>query len=57
MQPCTRLNLFYRLKKDRYDGIVKEWNGGYIKNNTLGAYAHVHFLGNMEFIKNLISRK
>ncbi|GAA0739164.1 cobyrinate a,c-diamide synthase [Clostridium oceanicum] len=47
----------YRLKKDRYDGIVKEWNGGYIKNNTLGAYAHLHFLGNMEFVKNLISRK
>lgn len=30
------------------------WTCGYLKNNTLGSYAHVHFFGNMEFIKNLL---
>ncbi len=26
------------------------------KNNTLAAYAHVHFFGNMDFVRNLFNR-
>lgn len=41
----------YRLTKIMYDNSIKIWNCGYAKNNTLGAYAHVHFFGNLEFLK------
>ncbi len=34
--------------KDNY------WRCGYLKNNTLATYAHVHFFGNIEFIKNIL---
>lgn len=46
----------YELTKDVYDRSKRNWQCGYTKNNTLGAYGHVHFFGNMEFIKNLINR-
>lgn len=44
----------YTLRKEMYDGTIKEWKCGYIKNNTLGAYAHVHFWGNINFIKSIV---
>ncbi|MEG0308622.1 MAG: cobyrinate a,c-diamide synthase [Clostridium sp.] len=44
----------YELKKQMYDGNIKKWNCGYVKNNTLGAYGHVHFFSNIEFLQNLI---
>ncbi|WML37099.1 cobyrinate a,c-diamide synthase [Clostridium sp. OS1-26] len=46
----------YGLIKEAYDGSLKTWNCGYIKNNTLGAYGHVHFFGNMKMIKSLLDR-
>ena len=46
----------YELKKEMYDGTVKTWQCGYVKNNTLGAYAHTHFFGNIEIIKWLLHR-
>lgn len=46
----------YKLTKDMYDGSKKEWSCGHVKNNTLGAYPHVHFFGNMDFLKNLLKR-
>lgn len=42
-----------KVKKERYDGTLKEWHCGYLKKNTLAAYAHVHFFGNMKFINEL----
>ena len=33
----------YEVKKDMYDGSLKEWKCGYSKKNVLGAYAHVSF--------------
>lgn len=44
----------YNLRKDVYDGSIKNWKCGYIKKNTLGGYGHVHFFGNMEFIKSIL---
>ncbi|WP_411681615.1 cobyrinate a,c-diamide synthase [Clostridium thailandense] len=46
----------YSLTKETYDGSLKMWNCGYIKNNTLGAYGHVHFFGNVQMVKNLLDR-
>jgi len=44
----------YTVKQSRYDGSVKQWSEGYVKNNTLGTYDHVHFFGNLEFVKALL---
>ncbi|WP_315116157.1 cobyrinate a,c-diamide synthase [uncultured Clostridium sp.] len=46
----------YKLTKEIYDGSIKEWSCGYLKNNTLAAYPHIHFFGNMEFLKVLLKR-
>lgn len=49
---CVELSdkKIYKVKKESYDGTVKEWNCGYLKRNTIAAYAHVHFFGNTKFI-------
>lgn len=44
----------YEVEKTQYNGEVIKWKCGYFKKNTLGAYAHINFLNNEEFIKNLI---
>ena len=44
----------YKLSKKTFNGGLKEWTCGYIKNNTLGAYGHVHFFSNLDFIKEII---
>ncbi|MBU5485595.1 cobyrinate a,c-diamide synthase [Clostridium sp. MSJ-11] len=46
----------YKLTKEIYDGSIKEWSCGYLKSNTLAAYPHIHFFGNMEFLKVLLKR-
>lgn len=45
----------YTLEKRAYDGSLKRWKCGYIKKNTLGAYAHIHFFSNIEFLKEIIN--
>ena len=45
----------YKVKKESYDGTVKEWNCGYVKKNTLAAYGHIHFYGNKKFIWDIAS--
>lgn len=47
-------NYIYNLTKNSYDGSFKNWNCGYVKNNTLGAYGHIHFFGNINFLKELL---
>jgi len=47
-------NYIYNLTKNSYDGSVKNWNCGYVKDNTLGAYGHIHFFGNINFLKELL---
>ena len=43
----------YELYKNLYDGTQKNWQCGYVKKNTLGAYGHVHFFGNLEWFKQI----
>ncbi|MBL4936193.1 cobyrinate a,c-diamide synthase [Clostridium sp. YIM B02515] len=43
----------YCLSKDYYE--EKKWHCGYIKNNVIASYAHVHFYGNMEFFNSLVN--
>ncbi|MBC2580762.1 cobyrinate a,c-diamide synthase [Clostridium sp. DJ247] len=45
----------YKLKKELYDGSIKSWECGYVKNNSLGAYGHVHFFGNIDMLKYLLN--
>lgn len=45
----------YSLTKTLYNGEILKWEDGYYKNNTLAGYPHVHFFGNMEFLKQLLS--
>jgi cobyrinic acid a,c-diamide synthase len=47
----------FTLTKNMYNGNIKNWSCGYIKNNTKALYAHVHFFGNMEFFKSVILGK
>ncbi|MFC0903620.1 cobyrinate a,c-diamide synthase [Clostridium sp. MT-14] len=44
----------YTLTKDIYSGKIKQWNCGYVNKNTLGAYAHVHFFGNLNMIEEIL---
>jgi cobyrinic acid a,c-diamide synthase len=43
----------YSLNKNYYDE-ERNWQCGYIKNNVIASYAHIHFYGNMEFFNSLI---
>jgi cobyrinic acid a,c-diamide synthase len=43
----------YSLNKDYYEE-QRNWQCGYIKNNVIASYAHIHFYGNMEFFNSLI---
>jgi len=44
----------YRVTKNNFDNTVKEWTCGYVKNNTLGAYGHIHFFNNLEFLESIL---
>ncbi|MDD3225505.1 MAG: cobyrinate a,c-diamide synthase [Clostridium sp.] len=45
----------YSVKKATYTGEEKVWRGGYVKNNTLAAYEHIHFFSNLDFIKYMVN--
>lgn len=44
----------YTIEKEQYDGEIMKWKCGYIKENTLAGYAHINFLGNIDFLKYVI---
>jgi len=46
----------YTIDKINFDGGHKQWDCGYYKNNTIGTYAHIHFFGNMNFIRNILDK-
>lgn len=46
----------FKINKTMYNGEIKNWHCGYIKGNTIAAYAHVNFLGNTEFLKALLKK-
>ncbi|KAJ50343.1 cobyrinic acid a,c-diamide synthase [Clostridium tetanomorphum] len=50
----TEDSKIYKVKKTMYDGKEKQWECGYIKNNTVAGYAHLHFFGNIDFLKQLL---
>jgi cobyrinic acid a,c-diamide synthase len=50
-------NKIYEVTKETFDGTIKKWECGYVKNNTLAGYAHVHFIGNLELLRELITVK
>lgn len=43
----------YELYKNVYDGTQKNWQCGYVKKNTLAAYGHVHFFGNLSWFRDI----
>ena len=47
-------NTIYNIKKETYNGTIKEWKCGYKKNNTLGGYCHIHFFSNIAFLNFLM---
>lgn len=44
----------YNVTKESWNGNTLKWNCGYKKENTIASYPHIHFFGNMEFLKWLI---
>ncbi|GAB6168910.1 cobyrinate a,c-diamide synthase [Clostridium carnis] len=44
----------YDVEKNSYTGEKILWNCGYKKNNTLAGYPHIHFFGNIEFLKYIL---
>ena len=42
-----------RFSKQVYAGDLKNWKCGYVLKNTLAAYAHVHFFGNLEWFREI----
>ncbi|WP_432665704.1 cobyrinate a,c-diamide synthase [Wukongibacter baidiensis] len=48
-------NCVYKVDKIREKKLQKTWECGLVKNNTLGAYAHIHFYANKALAKNFIN--
>lgn len=48
----TKEPTVFRLNKEFYE--EKQWQCGYVKNNVIAAYAHIHFYSNMEFFDSLL---
>lgn len=48
-------NCAYRVDKIRGNQLQNSWKCGLLKNNTLGAYAHIHFYANKGLAKNFIN--
>ncbi|KOA19760.1 cobyrinic acid A,C-diamide synthase [Clostridium homopropionicum DSM 5847] len=49
----TKEPTVFCLSKNHYEE-EKQWKCGYVKNNVIAAYAHIHFYSNMEFFNNLL---
>ncbi|MBU3190334.1 cobyrinate a,c-diamide synthase [Clostridium bowmanii] len=43
----------FDLFKQVYDGSQRNWQCGYLKKNTLAGYGHVHFFGNLQWVREL----
>ncbi|MGG7144885.1 cobyrinate a,c-diamide synthase [Clostridium nigeriense] len=49
--------VIYEIEKENYNNEKISWNCGYKKKNTLAGYPHVHFFGNLEFLKYILNWK
>lgn len=45
----------YNVSKESWTGDTLRWKCGYKKKNTIAGYPHIHFFGNIEFIKWLFN--
>lgn len=45
----------FKLSKEVYDGSQKSWLCGYVKKNTIAVYGHVHFFGNLQWFRKILS--
>jgi len=48
-------NYVYKVDKIRENKLQSSWECGLVKNNTLGAYAHIHFYANKGLAENFIN--
>lgn len=53
----TNEKAIYEIEKVNYNNEKISWNCGYKKKNTLAGYPHVHFFGNLEFLKYILNWK
>ena len=44
----------YTVEKEAWTGETLRWTCGYKKKNTLAGYPHIHFIGNLDFLKVLV---
>lgn len=47
----------YKVEKSMYNNEKITWECGYIKNNTIAGYPHIHFFGNIEFLNYIIKER
>ena len=45
------------IRKAIYKNNGKEWKCGYVKNNAIAGYPHIHFYSNVEFLEFLLDVK
>lgn len=48
----SNLENAFDMKKQLYDKSYKLWKGGYVSNNTLASYLHIHFSSNPKLVEN-----
>ncbi|MGL5352685.1 MAG: cobyrinate a,c-diamide synthase [Clostridium sp.] len=48
-------NTSYIVEKKDWSGENLRWTCGYKKKNTLAGYPHIHFIGNLDFLKSLVN--
>ncbi len=46
----------YKITKTNFDNSLKEWKCGYLKNNTIGTYSHIHFFSSLSFIEGILEK-
>lgn len=44
----------YEIEKNRDGKVLKQWEGGFAKENLLGTYLHTHFYSNMSIASNFL---
>lgn len=52
----TNEKTIFELSKTSFLGKEKKWQCGYKKNNTIATYAHINFLGNIEFLNYILPK-
>lgn len=48
-------NTSYIVEKKGWSGEKLKWACGYKKKNTLAGYPHIHFMGNLDFLKAIVN--